>query len=208
MEANNPDYRINFHAGNNYDFLDGKSNTYNMCLEHFAYLNSLWTGEMYDFDNTKPEYWFVEMSGIPFGLRNEILDYKTGGNPWRGMVFAMCGRGMPVNDDLFTMWDETDIMGRKMIGYWDKKPVVKTNNPLVYATAYTKKGSVLICVGSWDKASVVDLTVDFKACGINPNKCTIKTVPIKGLQEERELSSLKGIEIPEAGGIMIMIENK
>ncbi|MBQ7256705.1 MAG: hypothetical protein IJS60_03315, partial [Abditibacteriota bacterium] len=92
--------------------------------------------------------------------------------------------------------------------YWDKKPVVKNNNTLVYATADPKKGSVLICVGSWDKASVVDLSVDFKACGINPNKCIIKTVPIKGLQEERELSSLKGIEIPEAGGIMIMIENK
>ena len=208
MEANNPDYRINFHAGNCYDYLDLKASTFNMNLEHFAYLNSLWTGEMYDFDNTKPNYWFVEMSGIPFGLRNEILDYNTGGNPWRGMVFAMSGRGMPCNDAIFQMWDDTDIANRTMIGYWDKKPVVKTNNPLVYATAYTKKDSVLVCVGSWDKDSIVDINVDYKACGINPKKCTIKTVPIQGLQEERELTSLKGIEIPEAKGIIFLIENK
>ena len=55
-------------------------------MEHFPYINSLWFGEGYDYDET-PDYWLVEISGIPFGLYGEML--KGGGNPWRGMLYGM-----------------------------------------------------------------------------------------------------------------------
>ena len=58
-------------------------------MEHFPYINSLWFGEGYDY-NAPPDYWLVEISGIPFGLYGEMLEGD--GNPWRGMVYGMTDR--------------------------------------------------------------------------------------------------------------------
>ncbi len=46
-------------------------------------------GEAFGYD-TPPDYWLVEMSGIPFGLMGEM--FEGGGNPWRGAVFGMTNR--------------------------------------------------------------------------------------------------------------------
>lgn len=50
-------------------------------LEYFPYLDRLWFREYFDFDSA-PDYWLVEISGIPFGLMGEMLE--GGGKPGAG----------------------------------------------------------------------------------------------------------------------------
>ena len=77
-------------------------------MEHFPYINSLWFGESYDY-NESPDYWLVEVSGIPFGLFGEMLEGN--GNPWRGMVYGMTARYYQGADPkhIWKVWDEFGI---------------------------------------------------------------------------------------------------
>ena len=79
-----------------------------------------------------PENWFVQVSGIPFGLMGDMLE--SGGNPWRGMIHGMTARYPWVTDDvqcdpraLWEVWDEFGITDATMIGYWDAHPAVTTD---------------------------------------------------------------------------------
>ena len=69
---------IDFHSGNNFHPEYGMNNCANLYLELFPYLDSLWLGEGFDY-NESPDYWMVEMAGIPYGLFGEMLE--GGGNP-------------------------------------------------------------------------------------------------------------------------------
>ena len=88
-----PGERIDLHSANQYDHNDGFASSANLYLEHFPFIDRLWFGEGFDYDSP-PDYWLVEMSGIPFGLMGEMLE--GGGNPWRGMLFGMTNR-LPVD---------------------------------------------------------------------------------------------------------------
>lgn len=46
-------------------------------------------GEYFDKDSP-PDFWLVEMSGIPYGLMGEML--QDGGNQYRGMLYGMTAR--------------------------------------------------------------------------------------------------------------------
>jgi len=110
---------IDFHSGNNFQPAYGLNNTANEYLELFPYINSLWLGEMFNY-NEGPDYWLVEMSGIPFGLFGEMLNGC--GNSWRGMLYGITSRlgwGGCDPSALWKVWDQFGIKHAKMIGYWD-----------------------------------------------------------------------------------------
>jgi len=89
MRRLNPRSRINFHAGDEWSppWDCGRHlSPANKYMEHLPYISSLWFGELFDY-NGPPDYWLVEISGIPFGLTGEMLEYRHGGNPYRGMVY-------------------------------------------------------------------------------------------------------------------------
>jgi hypothetical protein len=143
-----PDYRINAHLGNSYDFLDLRNSAMNMGMEHLPYLTDLWVGEMFDY-NRSADYQLIEISGIPFGLMNEMLENSGGGNAWRGMVFGMNGRFLPGCDEMWKFWDTFGIEKAKMVGYWDKHCPVKPTNSQIKATVYQKRGEALIALAEW-----------------------------------------------------------
>ncbi|MCX7598827.1 MAG: DUF6067 family protein, partial [Armatimonadetes bacterium] len=148
MYRANPESRINFHGGNDYDFFDRRISVANRNLEHFPYISNLWFGEFFDY-NRSPDYWLVEISGIPFGLTSEMLEYGTGGNPYRGMVYGMTGRLHPSAPYMWRFWDEFGIQDAEWIGYWSPRCPVKTDHPGVLATAYVKPGKTLIALAHW-----------------------------------------------------------
>ena len=105
-------------------------------MEHFPYVNRLWFGEYFDYENNSPDFFLTEVSGIPFGLMGEMLE--KGGNPWRGMIYGMTNR-MPWSDNadprpIWKVWDDFGMQGTKMFGYWSPNCPVKTDNPDVLAT--------------------------------------------------------------------------
>lgn len=67
MNRTNPGAMIDLHSANQYNPKDGFANSANLYLEHFPYLDRLWFGEYFNYD-FPPEFWLVEVSGIPYGL--------------------------------------------------------------------------------------------------------------------------------------------
>lgn len=211
MVRNNPDCRINFHSGNNYDFMDWHTSPANSYMEHLPYISNLWLGEMYDY-NRSPDYWFVEISGIPFGLTSEMLDYATGGNPYRGMIYGMTGRQHPSCTFMWRFWDEFGIQDAEWIGYWDRRCPVKTDQASVLATVYRKPGKTLIALANWPEkgsaASVaVRLSIDWKALGLRPENARIWAPAIQNFQGFAEFRADQPIPVEAGKGWLLILQN-
>jgi len=140
-------------------------------MEFFPYIDKLWFGESFRYDEMAADNWLVEVSGIPFGLMGDML--HAGGNPWRGMVYGMTVRypwfTEGVNCDpraIWQVWDTFNIGDAEMRGYWDDSVIVTTSNPAVLATTYSKKDEMMIAVASWAKDTVqVKLQFDWAKAG-------------------------------------------
>ncbi|NOY81392.1 MAG: hypothetical protein GXP31_10360 [Kiritimatiellaeota bacterium] len=151
MRRLNPQSRIDFHSGDSWSppwDRDRHLSAANKYMEHLPYINSLWFGELFDY-NGPPDYWLVEISGIPFGLTGEMLEYRNGGNPYRGMIYGMVGRLHPSKPALWRLWDAFGIQQARMIGYWDKSCPVRTDTPGVLATVYAKPDQVMVALAHW-----------------------------------------------------------
>lgn len=161
MNRTNPGAMIDLHSANQYNERDGFANSANLYLEHFPYLDRLWFGEYFNYDYP-PEFWLIEVSGIPYGLMGEMLE--GGGNPWRGMLYGMTGRSPRVdNGPLWKLWDSFGMQHSEMIGYWVKDNPVKTNSEKTLATIYRHTGEkTLISLATWeDTDAKVTLSVDW-----------------------------------------------
>jgi hypothetical protein len=198
LERNRPAPLIDLHSANQYNPNDGFASSANLYLEHFPYIDRLWFGEYFDYDSP-PDYWLVEMSGIPFGLMGEML--QDGGNPWRGMLFGMTAR-LPWAGDpraLWHAWDDFGIAQSRMYGWWMENPPVTTDHRDVLATAYVKDGRALIAVASWAKDTVpVTLTLDWSRLGVPKSGATLVAHPIEKFQAAASFAP--GEAIPVAPG--------
>jgi len=208
MYHNNPDYRMNFHSGNNYEFMDHKTSPANTYMEHFPYVRDLWFGEMYNYD-LPPDYWLVEISGIPFGLTSEMLNYQNGGNAYRGMVYGMGGRQHPSASAMWRLWDEFGIQEAGMIGYWDPRSPVRTGHKGVLATAYVGKGKTLIALASWaPERAECRLQLDWARLGLDPATTRWRVPQISRFQPATTLSADRAIRIEPGKGLLIWLERR
>ena len=90
LERIRPECRIDLHGPQN--FFIGPANQY---AEFFPYVDRLFFGEGFKYNDMPPDAWLVGASGIPFGLMGDMLDYGSDwqrGNPWRGMIYGMTNR--------------------------------------------------------------------------------------------------------------------
>jgi hypothetical protein len=175
-------------------------------MELFPYLDSLWFGEGFDY-NEPPDYWLVEIAGIPYGLFGEML--QGGGNPWRGMVYGIGNRLGWSRDPrpIWKLWDDFDIDRAKMIGYWDPACPVKTDRKDVPATGYVRPGKTLVAVASWAKEPVdCRLAIDFKSLGLDPAKAVLRAPAIPGIQDEAMFKPGEPIPVPPGRGWMLIVE--
>jgi hypothetical protein len=196
LDRNRPGALIDLHSANQYNVRDGFASSANLYLEHFPFLNRLWFGEYFDYNGSGPDYWLVELSGIPFGVMGEML--QDGGNPWRGMAFGMTAR-LPWAGDprpLWKVWDEFGITESEMIGWWVDGNPVRTGNSGVLATSYVRRRSagkgkgatggdaVMIALASWSTEPVdVRLTIDWKKLGLDPKKTGLHAPAIDKFQD-------------------------
>jgi hypothetical protein len=198
---------IDLHSANQYNPRDGFANSANLYLEHFPYIDRLWFGEYFDYDSD-PDFWLVEVSGIPFGLMGEML--QDGGNQWRGMVYGMTSR-MPWAGDpspIWKAWDDFSIAKSDMIGYWSPACPVKTNHRDVLATAYVIKGKrAMISIGSWAKEEVsIKLSIDWEALGLNKSTAALTAPAIKDFQAAAAFKPGEAIPIPKGKGLLLILK--
>lgn len=190
-------------------FSIGPANQY---TEFFPYIDRTWFGEGFDYNHESPDYWLVEVSGIPFGLMGDML--QDGGNRWLGMLYGMTAR-LPWTSDsnkadpklIWKEWDSFGIADAKMIGYWEPNCPVHTDNKDVLATAYVKNGKTLIALGSWAKQPVnVKLTIDFKALGIDESKAKLTAPAIQDFQEAKTFSTTDSIPVDPLHGWLLVLD--
>ncbi|MDR3714859.1 MAG: DUF6067 family protein [Puia sp.] len=200
---------IDFHSGNNFQPAYGLGSTANTYMELFPCINSLWLGEMFNY-NDSPDYWLVEMAGIPYGLYGEMLNGC--GNAYRGMVYGMTARLGWGGCDPSALWKEWDAFGIKdarMVGYWDPALPVKCDRDDIKVTVYRKPGKILIAYASWSKQEEqVRLGIDWKSLGFDPARSTIVAPAIEGFQDRREYKGLDAITVPAGKGGLIVVERQ
>lgn len=208
LNRTNPGAMIDLHSANQFNERDGFANSANLYLEHFPYLDRLWFGEYFDYD-MPPEFWMVEVSGIPYGLMGEML--WEGGNKWRGMLYGMTGRnpGYGVdNRPLWKFWDEFGMKGSEMIGYWVKDNPVKTGREKTLATIYRRSGTkTLVSLATWeDHDADVTLQIDWNRLGLDPSKVSLHAPAIENFQPEKTWKPGDTITVPKGKGWLIVIE--
>jgi hypothetical protein len=206
LDRGRPAAVIDLHSANQYNPRDGFTNSANLYLEHFPYLNRLWFGEYFD-PESPPDFWFIEMSGIPYGLMGEML--QNGGNRWRGMLYGMTSR-MPYDGNdpspVWKAWDEFRIQESDMIGYWSPRCPVKTDHKEVLATAYVRRGATLISLASWAQGDVdIRLSVDWRALGIDPSKAMLTAPAMEGFQPAAQFKPMDPIPIAKGKGWLLII---
>ncbi len=208
LDRNRPGALIDLHSANQYNPRDGFVSSATLYLEHFPYLDRLWFGEYFDYQNTPQDYWLVEVSGIPFGLMGEML--QDGGNPWRGMVYGMTNRLPWSGNDpsrLWKVWDAFGIGEARMIGYWADECPVRADDPEVAATVFQKKGKTMISVASWAEVPVMArLKIDWKALGLDPKKARLRAPEIPDFQFAAEFNPTDPIPFEVGKGWILILE--
>jgi hypothetical protein len=200
-----PDPLIDLHSANQYNPNDGFASSANLYMEHFPFIDRLWFGEYFDYGSA-PDYWLVEMSGIPFGLMGEML--QDGGNPWRGMVFGMTrrfyGQDAPSPQPTWGLLDAFGMEGAEMIGWWSPNCPVKSGRADVLATVYRKPGKSLIAVASWAAEPVeVVFDVDWEALGVDPAKARFVAREAEEFQAAASFKPGDAIPLDPAKGWLI-----
>ena len=209
LDRARPGALIDFHSANQYNASDGFGNNANVYLEHLPYVDRLWFGEYFD-PHSPPDYWLVEMSGIPYGLMGEML--QDGGNRWRGMLYGMTSRIPYDGNDpspLWKLWDTFKIQNSRMFGYWSPRCPVKTDNTNVLATAYVQTGKTLISLASWATDDVnLHLTFDWSALGLDPARSGLVAEPIADFQPRATFAPGDPIPVPKAKGWLLVLAPK
>lgn len=199
---------IDLHSANQYNKSDGFNNSANLYMEHFPYLNRLWFGEYFDYENNTPDFFMTEVSGIPFGLMGEMLE--NGGNPYRGLIYGMTNR-MPWKEGsdaraIWKVWDAFGMQNSKMLGYWTPKNPVTTNNKQVLTTTYQKDKSALVSIASWAEGETTfQLNIDWNKLGIDPHKAKIVAPEIADFQPGKTFKVGQEISVAKNKGWLIIV---
>lgn len=181
MAEYRPEAVIDLHSNTGYSI--GPANQY---TDFFPYVDRLWFGESFKYNQMTPDEWFVTFSGIPFGQMSEML--QDGGNRFLGMVYGTTARhsyGKYSPAPVWDLWKSFGIEEAKMTGYWDEDCAITTNHPDVKATTYVKPGKVLISIGNFnDNDQQIRLKINWQKIGINPDNAKLTAPLVKDFQPE------------------------
>lgn len=190
---------IDLHSNTGYS--RGPMNQY---TDFLPYVDRLWFGESFRYNEMQPDEWFVTFSGIPFGPMSEMLQAPT--NPWLGVLYGTTVRNGGFA--IWKLWDEFGIADSKMIGYWDEKCPVNTNDEEVKTTVYIHpNGKVLVAVGNFsEKEKDVTLNINWKSLKKNAEKSSLLIPNVEDFQEEQSLKKDHSIHLDAKRGVMLIIE--
>ena len=209
LDRNRPGCLIDLHSWNHFNDWARFANCANLYMENFPYIDSLWFGEGFDY-NAPPDFWLIEMAGIPYGLYSEML--QDGGNRWRGMVYGMTNRKPWSGGDpapVWRLWDEFGIDEARMYGYWSASCPVRTDRDDVLATVYVRPGRALVAVASWaPEPATIGLTIDWQALGLDPANARLRAPALPDFQPEATFAPADTIPFEPGKGWLLLIEPK
>ncbi len=200
MEMNKPGCMIDLHSNTAFSLGSANQN-----LELYPYIDKTWFGEGFNFDLMPADFWLTEVSGVPFGVVNDILMHMSVNNK-RGMTYGMTHRGFV---PMWKLWDQFGIENSKMQGYWEKNPIVTIDQKNVFATTYLKEGKVLISIGNWTNEPVkVKMNIDWIRLNLKPGDVKIIAPEIDNYQKERSFKVDELIPVDPKGDCLLIISKK
>ena len=210
LDRERPGSQIDMHTWNHYNEYGKYASSLNVYMDELPYIDQLWIGEARSYD-LAPDYWLIEISGIPFGLTSQMLN--KGGNIWRGMNYGMTDRlgwfRAKSPEYMWKFWDEYNIDKKDMIGFWDKNNPIRSNNPEVEATIFKSRDEVLISVANYsDKPQACRLNISWAALGMSPDAVEAEMPAITEFQDKRSVNLNKDLDIDAAKGYMIVLRRK
>ncbi|MDT8400992.1 MAG: DUF6067 family protein [Bacteroidales bacterium] len=208
LDRNRDSALIDLHSANQYNVRDGYTNSANLYMEHFPFVDRLWFGEYFDPD-LLPDFWLIEMSGLPFGLMGEML--QDGGNQYKGLLYGMTSRAPWSGDprNIWAIFDEFGMPGSEFIGYWSEGCPVTTGYGHAPATVYLKDDKAMVAIASWyDEDKEVWLNIDWNKMGMNRNESVLRAPCITDFQEEKIYSPWERIPVEAGKGVVLIIEKK
>lgn len=202
----NPESKIDFHTWDHFedDFGAGWGHNALIYMGLFPYIDSLWVGECFDYDNNSAEFLLTEVSGIPFGLMGEMLEGDC--NVWRGMLYGMTSRypyyKCYTGPSPVPVWEmRKPFHNAEMIGFWEETQPIFADNDSVRCTVYKNAdGKMLCCFANFGEGDAT-----FKLCGDVTAK-RIYAPYMADIQEEKQFTAEDTITVTEKGGIMLIIE--
>ncbi len=206
LNRSKPDAMIDLHS--NTGFSKGPATQY---TEFFPYVDKLWFGESFQYNDMPPDNWLVEVSGLPFGLMGDML--QGGGNRWLGMLFGMTVR-LPwytaevISDPrpVWRFWDEYDIVKSRIIGFWDKECPVQTDDPDVKVTVYEHPDHLIIALGNFSMYTK-EVTLRFRHGSIQHLEGKQLIAPaIQDFQDSTVFKSGDKIKVDAKKGWLIILE--
>lgn len=209
MDTVKPGCLIDLHS--NTGFSKGPANQY---TEFFPYVDKLWFGESFMYNQMSPANWLVESSGIPFGLMGDML--HGGGNKWLGMQYGMTVRHPWLTEGVicdprlvWKIWDEFGIADSRMIGFWEDDAPVKADHESIRVTAYLKADETLLSIGNYDDSnSKFHLHIDWKKLGLNPAKVEFVQPEVECFQEGCRYTDGQEMSIEPRKGLLIYLKQK
>ena len=201
------DGRIDLHCCHSNSSLFCNANALNIYMELLPFLDQLWLGEGYRYEKP-PDYWLIELSGIPFGLPTHLM--RGNDSIWKGMVYGSTTRSgwaSPFLNHLWKFFDEYQMTTRTMIGYWDDDFPISCSHPLIKATVYHGENDIVLAVANWsgnEETTAID--VDLNKFGLSEGKFKAFVPEIPDFQDEQTSIDMKTITIPGHKGVLIVLE--
>lgn len=204
LDADGTRRTIDIHSWNHYVDVAGFSNSLHQYLELLPYVDETWIGEGFEYDNS-PDFWLVEMAGIPFGQLSQTLDAK---NYWRGMIYNMPPRlpwsGNPV--PIWKLWDEVGMENAVMYGWWNPNtPVVPVSDNVKVTTYKLPSGKALVVAANWTEEDLTTaLRVDTEKLGFTPARAYLPHM--EGVQEAAAVDLSVPVRLEGKKGLFIILE--
>ena len=184
---------VDNHSWNHHDPRAGSGSTNIAFIDLYPYFDLLWRGEGF-YNDTPPDFWLIERSGIAFGIAGEMLGR---GNPFRGLLFGMTDRwgwgGNPPG--LWKFFDEVKLGDMELIGWWDDDcPVKVSGSPDIKASVWKGDGRAVLVIANFSKEPrTATLAFDAAGLGFDGAKAEWTLPAIEGVQDG---ASAPGLSAP------------
>ena len=196
---------VDNHSWNHHDARAGSGSTNLAFIDLYPYFDLLWRGEGF-YNDTPPDFWLIERSGIPFGIAGEMLGR---GNPFRGMLFGMTDRagwgGGPTG--LWRFFDEVKLGDMELVGWWDDDcPVRIEGSPDVKASVWKGKDGVVLIIANFAKEPrTATIAFDAEKLGFDNAQTKWSQLEIAGIQKAAAAPDFaKPVEVPAGGGFILV----
>ncbi len=204
LDGRRPGAKIDLHSWSHFHDYWGESWGHNavMYAELFPYLDSLWFGEGFDFNEITPNEMLVECSGLPFGLMSEML--QGGGNPWRGLLFGMTNRAgwsATGTEGIWAMREKYGFGNSRLSGWWEEEPLAVANRQDVLVSAYDLPDGVMVCAASF---AAEDVAVRLSLNGAVAKRASLPF--IRHIQEAGETAPDAEYTLAPGGGVVVWME--